>query len=216
MNSEKQNFDRLLSRLSRGEELGTGGGLPLLQSAVKLLQYLKDTISRCATMSTGQTLVSLVKWGLERRSRRSEVKSTLSGYQKALEDRLPRSKGRDSFGDECVKFKKDNDRDYVCYWFGFCVRLTRSINTAAYIADSLPQLEQVARSLADEKVRESIDLQTDLSDAYYDTVSLGIKTLVSGEYAKVESVLYGMTSINWATFDNIGDQSGRSRDFGRI
>ena len=86
MNSEKQNFDRLLSRLSRGEELGTGGGLPLLQSAVKLLQYLKDTISRCATMSTGQTLVSLVKWGLERRSRRSEVKSTLSGYQKALED----------------------------------------------------------------------------------------------------------------------------------
>lgn len=72
----------------------------------------------------------------------------------------------------------------------------------------IPQLEQMARSLAEEKVRASIDLQTDLLDAYYNTVSLGIKTLVSGEYAKVENVLYGMTSINWATFDNIGDQSG--------
>ena len=72
----------------------------------------------------------------------------------------------------------------------------------------IPQLEQMARSLAEEKVRASIDLQTDLLDAYYNTVSRGIKTLVSGEYAKVENVLYGMTSINWATFDNIGDQSG--------
>ena len=59
-------------------------------------------------------------------------------------------------------------------------------------------------------------LQSDLLDAYYNTVSLGIKTLVSGEYAKVENVLYGMTSINWATFDNIGDQSGRVREFDRM
>lgn len=94
--------------------------------------------------------------------------------------------------------------------------LTRSINTAAYIAEMIPQLEQMARNLAEAKVRESIDLQSDLLDAYYNTVSLGIKTLVSGEYAKVENVLYGMTSINWATFDNIGDQSGRTSEFDRI
>lgn len=80
----------------------------------------------------------------------------------------------------------------------------------------IPQLEKMARNLAEEKVRESIDLQSDLLDAYYNTVSLGIKTLVSGEYAKVENVLYGMTSINWATFDNIGDQSGRVREFDRM
>ena len=80
----------------------------------------------------------------------------------------------------------------------------------------IPQLEQMARNLAEEKVRESIDLQSDLLDAYYNTVSLGIKTLVSGEYAKVENVLYGMTSINWATFDNIGDQSGRVCEFDRM
>ena len=94
--------------------------------------------------------------------------------------------------------------------------LTRSINTAAYIAEMIPQLEQMARNLAEAKVRESIDLQSDLLDAYYNTVSLGIKTLVSGEYAKVENVLYGMTSINWATFDSIGDQSGRTSEFDRI
>ena len=80
----------------------------------------------------------------------------------------------------------------------------------------IPQLEKMARNLAEEKVRESIDLQSDLLDAYYNTVSLGIKTLVSGEYAKVENVLYGMISINWATFDNIGDQSGRVREFDRM
>ena len=80
----------------------------------------------------------------------------------------------------------------------------------------IPQLEKMARNLAEEKVRESIDLQSDLLDAYYNTVSLGIKTLVSGEYAKVENVLYGMTSINWATFDNIGDQSGRTNEFDRM
>ena len=33
--------------------------LPVLQGAVKLFQYLKETLSRCATMSTGQTLVAM-------------------------------------------------------------------------------------------------------------------------------------------------------------
>ena len=42
-----------------------------------------------------------------------EVKTTLLTFQQALEDRL---KNRDSFGDECVKFKKTTDRDSVCYW----------------------------------------------------------------------------------------------------
>ena len=41
VNSEKQNFAKLLER------------------AVKLFQYLKETLSRCATMSTGQTLVAM-------------------------------------------------------------------------------------------------------------------------------------------------------------
>ena len=67
MSSEKQNFDRLLARLSKGDELATGGDLPVLQGAVKLFQYLKETISRCATMSTGETLVSLVRWGQRKR-----------------------------------------------------------------------------------------------------------------------------------------------------
>ena len=44
-----------------------------------------------------------------------EVKATLGSFQKALEDRLPRMKNRDSFGDDCVKFKKATDRDSVCY-----------------------------------------------------------------------------------------------------
>ena len=61
MNSEKQNFERLLTRVVKGDELATGGDLPVLQGAVKLFQYLKETISRCATMSTGETLVSLVR-----------------------------------------------------------------------------------------------------------------------------------------------------------
>ena len=60
VNSEKQNFERLLARVVKGDELATGGDLPVLQGAVKLFQYLKETISRCATMSTGETLVSLV------------------------------------------------------------------------------------------------------------------------------------------------------------
>ena len=46
-----------------------------------------------------------------------EVKATLGSFQKALEDRLPRMKNRDSFGDDCVKFKKATDRDSVCYWY---------------------------------------------------------------------------------------------------
>ena len=116
MNSEKQNFERLLTRVVKGDELATGGDLPVLQGAVKLFQYLKETISRCATMSTGETLVSMVTWVRVALVRRSEVKNTLQQYQQELTNRLPHSKSRDSFGDECVKFKKDKDRDYVCDW----------------------------------------------------------------------------------------------------
>ena len=82
----------------------------------RILLRLKETISRCATMSTGETLVSMVTWVRVARVRRSEVKNTLQQYQQELTNRLPHSKSRDSFGDECVKFKKDKDRDYVCYW----------------------------------------------------------------------------------------------------
>ena len=116
-------------------------------------------------------------------------------------------KNRDSFGDVCVKFKKTTDRDSVCYWQDWSSFLMSSINTAAYIAELVPQLESMTRELADTGVRESIDLQSELVDKCFDTVSLGIKTLVSGEYGKVENVLFTMTSINWSTFQDIGDQS---------
>ena len=59
VNSEKQNFAKLLERAVKGDELVKGGELPVLQGAVKLFQYLKETLSRCATMSTGQTLVAM-------------------------------------------------------------------------------------------------------------------------------------------------------------
>ena len=59
MNSEKQNFSRLLDRVVKGDELTRGGDLPVLQGAVKLFQYLKETLSRCSTMSSGQTLVAM-------------------------------------------------------------------------------------------------------------------------------------------------------------
>lgn len=35
------------------------------------------------------------------------MKNTLGQYQQELANRLPHSKGRDSFGDECVKLKKE-------------------------------------------------------------------------------------------------------------
>ncbi|KAK8798110.1 hypothetical protein WA171_005635 [Blastocystis sp. BT1] len=194
--SEKTNFTKLLERVIKGDELARGGDLPVLQGAVKLFQYLKETLSRCATMSTGQTLVAMSV----------EVKTTLLTFQQALEDRLPRMKNRDSFGDECVKFKKTTDRDSVCY----------CINTAAYIAELVPQLESMTRELADAAVRESIDLQSELVDKCYDTVSLGIKTLVSGEYGKVENLLFTMTSINWSTFQDIGDQSKYVSDISTV
>ena len=75
----------------------------------------------------------------------------------------------------------------------------------------LPQLEQMAKNLADEKVRDNIDLQTEVMDNYFNTVSYGIKALVNGEYGKVEGILYSMTSVNWATFEDIGDQSSMDR-----
>lgn len=59
VNSEKQNFGKLLERAVKGDDLVKGGELPVLQGAVKLFQYLKETLSRCATMSTGQTLVAM-------------------------------------------------------------------------------------------------------------------------------------------------------------
>ena len=70
-----------------------------------------------------------------------------------------------------------------------------SINTAAYIAELVPQLESMTRELADAAVRESIDLQSELVDKCYDTVSLGIKTLVSGEYGKVEITYRLLTTV---------------------
>ena len=187
VNSEKQNFAKLLERAVKGDELVKGGELPVLQGAVKLFQYLKETLSRCATMSTGQTLVAMSR----------EVKATLLQFQEALAERLPRMKNKDSFGEECVKFKKSGERDAVCY----------CINTAAYIAELVPQLESMTRELADAAVREEIDLQSELTDRCFDTVSLGIKTLVSGEYGKVEGLLFGMTAVNWSSFEDIGDQS---------
>lgn len=70
----------------------------------------------------------------------------------------------------------------------------------------------MTRELADAAVREEIDLQSELTDRCFDTVSLGIKTLVSGEYGKVEGLLFGMTAVNWSSFEDIGDQSSGCGD----
>ena len=51
------------------------------------------------------------------------MKVTLGTYQKTLEEKLPHQKNRDSFGEECVKFKKEKDRDYVCYWYDLSLLL---------------------------------------------------------------------------------------------
>ncbi|KAK8812475.1 hypothetical protein WA158_007709 [Blastocystis sp. Blastoise] len=185
--NEKTMLEKLIQKSTKDDDIEGNGQVPILTSVIQLFQYFKDAIARCTTLSTGQIMFSLY----------NEFKTGIKKYAEAINQKIVRTKGKDSFGQEVYKIKKQKDRDYICY----------VINTCVYMIDNMTMLENLIKKYINKDIAASIVIQKELSESYYDTISQSIYILMSIEYSKIEGYLYSMTSLNLYTIQEVGDTS---------
>eukprot|EP00501_MAST-03F_sp_TOSAG23-6_P000857 GSMAST32.ASY1.ANO1.893.1 assembled CDS len=75
----------------------------------------------------------------------AEIKSVLATYSERLSEKLPKSQFNSSLGDHFV-IKDDKTRDWICF----------IVNTAAYCAETSPQLEELLQDEIDEVFEEHV------------------------------------------------------------
>lgn len=143
--------------------------------------YIKKAIKRCTALTTSTTFFTLAK----------EFKACLAKYAKILRSKLPPPTAR--------TLGEGGEVD-VCY----------IINTAEYCTDTVPQLEDMVKAKIDLSYAESINFSAE-ADLFHETITAAVKSLVGALEAKFEPALRSMGSFNWATCEEVGEESGYVR-----
>ena len=179
---ERKNMEDMMQKYIQEEQVGQDGALPVYTSSVQMFGYIKGSVKRCTALTAGQTFFDLHK----------EFKACLSQYGTILKQKLGAGGGRPL---------PDNFEKDVCY----------VVNTAAYCAETIPQLEESIKSKIDDRYKESVDLNHE-QESFYDVIAAAIRTLVAALQSQVESAFKTMTGINWGTLEMVGEESPYVRD----
>jgi len=86
------------------------------------------------------------------------------------------------------------------------VTVCHVIGTCEYCAETVEALEDLIRDTVDDEFKSKIDM-TGQQEAFHEITAKAIRILVSGLDARLEEPLKTMTSMNWATFVEVGEES---------
>ena len=95
------------------------------------------------------------------------------------------------------------------------VTLCFLINTGEYCAEVLPQLESLIQSKMSPEYADKIDFNQEV-DVFLDMVAHIMKVLVSGIMDKLDSSFRDMSSGNWATMTEAGEDSVYLQGISRV
>eukprot|EP00300_Choanocystis_sp_HF-7_P004984 c13815_g1_i3.p1 GENE.c13815_g1_i3~~c13815_g1_i3.p1 ORF type:complete len:998 (+),score=255.91 c13815_g1_i3:1-2994(+) len=119
-------------------------------------------------------------------------KKTLTSYAEQLTNSLPSGTPLSS-----------GDEERVCF----------IANTAGYCYDMAQQLCDSVQRIAEEVVRESIDVETE-KDAFHAVSTKAIKTLVGHVSFQLNNAFEKMVRMNWNAIEDVGDSSEFVSDMG--
>jgi len=208
---EEKSMDEQLISALEDRTVDTRGNHPVFTSSTKLFVYIKGSITRCTALTKGNTFYLLHK----------AFKDSLRKYSQVLNSKLPMALPQKSVGPlnmPPVPFANKQIQDAspaqtASYRVppGEEVTVCHVIGTCEYCAETVEALEDLIRDTVDEGFKAKIDMMG-TQEAFHDITAKSIRILVSGMENRLEEPLKTMTSINWAVFTEVGEESDYVRD----
>lgn len=191
---ERKNLEELLQRLASEEDVtseGDGNGAGdnshgnVYGSSTNMFVFIKNSIKRCTTLTTGQTFLSLSK----------EFKTCMHNYVEMLRNRCPPPITNMAGAPPIYRLPPGGEVG-ICYM----------INTGEYCAEVVPQLEQMIQAKILPSLSSKVDFATE-AEAFMDLVAYSLKVLVAGIMDRLEPSFRTMQSINWGGTTSVGEES---------
>jgi len=187
---ERQNLEDMLQKLAQEEDCAASADSTassssaagaatgnIYSSSMSMFVFIKNSIKRCTTLTTGTTFLALVK----------EFQACMSKYSEFLKARCPPPPlHRIPAGGEVA----------ICYL----------INTGEYCSTVVPQLEGLIKTKIAPHLADKVDLSEQV-DVFLDLVSHSLKVLVAGVLDRMEPSFKAMQGMPWGTLAQVNEES---------
>ena len=200
---EEQSMDEQLVEALEDRAVDTRGELPVFTTSTKLFIYIKGSITRCTALTKGNAFFLLYQ----------AFQDSLQKYAQVLSSKLPpalppRSGGLNLPNVAFAKQDQDSSAPTASYKVPKDEEVTAChvIGTCEYCADTVEALQDLIRDNVDDQYKDKIDMMGQ-QEAFHDITAKAIRVLVSGLENRLEDAFRMMTSINWALFDEVGEES---------
>mmetsp|Transcript_21277 Transcript_21277/g.49071 ORF Transcript_21277/g.49071 Transcript_21277/m.49071 type:complete len:542 (+) Transcript_21277:146-1771(+) len=214
---EEQSMDEQLVESTCDPTVDTRGELPVYTSSTKLFVYIKGSITRCTAMTKGKAFYLLYQ----------AFQDSLNKYSEVLIGKLPAPTIQSSstvvgginiasvsnFGKQ-QQSTAPQEGSYANADYrippGVEVTVCHVISTCEYCADTIEALEDLIRDTIEEEFKSRIDMVPQ-QEAFHDVTARCVRVLVSGLENRLEAAIKLMTSINWGTLAEVGEESAYVR-----
>lgn len=202
---EEQNMDEQLVVALEDRAVDTRGELPVFTTSTKLFIYIKGSITRCTALTKGNAFFLLYR----------AFQDSLQKYAQVLSSKLPpalppKSGGVGGLNLPNVSFAKQEGSNSAQPSYkvpqGEEVTVSHVIGTCEYCAETVEKLEDLIRDTVDDQYKENIDMIPQ-QEAFHDITAKAIRVLVTGLESRLEEAYRMMNTINWAVFDEVGEES---------
>jgi hypothetical protein len=203
---EEENMDEQLKEAASNSTVDSRGELPVLTSSTNLFLYIKNSITRCTTLTKGKTLFLLYR--AFQRTLRKYATVLASKYPSALYGPAAAIGGLSIAGltagsgsgiKDIYRIPK-GDETNICY----------VIDTCEYCSETVEALQDLIVDKIEDKYKSKVDMSSE-EEAFHDVTAKGIKVLVSGLVHRTDQAFKGMYNINWSALDVVGEESAYVR-----
>jgi hypothetical protein len=205
---EEKNMDEQLVSSLEDRTVDNRGNHPVFTTSTKLFVYIKGSITRCTTLTKGNTFFLLY----------NAFQDSLRKYSQVLSSKLPPPLPPKSVGPlnmPPVPFAKNPLKQMepppaqtASYKVpaGEEVTVCHVIGTCEYCAETVEALEDLIRDTIDDEFKDKIDMMGQ-QEAFHEITAKSIRILVSGLENRLDEPFEQMNSINWAMFVEVGEES---------
>ena len=236
---EEKSMDEQLISALEDRTVDTRGNHPVFTSSTKLFVYIKGSITRCTALTKGNTFYLLHKAFKDSLRKYSQVLNSKLPMALPQKSVGPLNMPPVPFANKQIQDASPAQTASYRVPPGEEVTVCHVIGTCEYCAETVEALEDLIRDTVDEGFKAKIDMMGTqegkfcccfllafypniydaknsfsilLSPAFHDITAKSIRILVSGMENRLEEPLKTMTSINWAVFTEVGEESDYVRD----
>lgn len=198
-------MDEQLQEAVTDTTVDTCGDLPVFTSSTNLFVYIKNSITRCTSLTRGETFFLLYQ----------AFKTMMKKYAQLLTNKFPSPSSNAiniaGVGQVSVSLPGTNTTatsNLTSYRIppGEETTICHVIDTCEYCADTVEALQDLIKDKIDDAYKSKIDMY-DEQECFHDATAKGLTVLVSGLTQRMELALKEMTNVNWGTLNVVGEES---------